>query len=204
MPWKPYMSLYGPTFHVTPVDLCIIFQCNLYKSCIMSCGNKIVSNYFIVSMSWAWPGTSDLSVAASLYDILLWSETLVSDMRHVSQFLVPGFGRCVLLCRGRIRTRWVWSISPTQVWVWLLRNAGFSVFVVRQNLYVFNRYRNPDLDDRIFDCLLTSMNAVQAENACASFLFVGNLNGLIRSGWVLHTTTNRHGVAAFDFATVSC
>ena len=37
------MSLYGPTFLVTPVDLCIIFQCNLYISCIMSCGNKIVS-----------------------------------------------------------------------------------------------------------------------------------------------------------------
>ena len=33
------MSLYGPTFHVSPVDLCIIFQCNLYISCIMSCGN---------------------------------------------------------------------------------------------------------------------------------------------------------------------
>ena len=29
MPWKTY-ELYGPTFHVTPVDLCIIFQCNLY------------------------------------------------------------------------------------------------------------------------------------------------------------------------------
>ena len=37
------MSLYGPTFHVTPVELCIIFQCNLYISRIMSCGNKIVS-----------------------------------------------------------------------------------------------------------------------------------------------------------------
>ena len=24
------MSLYGPTFHFTPVDLCIIFQCNLF------------------------------------------------------------------------------------------------------------------------------------------------------------------------------
>ena len=24
------MSLYGPTFHVTPVDLCIIFQSNIY------------------------------------------------------------------------------------------------------------------------------------------------------------------------------
>ena len=42
------MSLYGPTFHVTPVDLCIIFQCNLYISCIMhmSCRNKIVLNCF--------------------------------------------------------------------------------------------------------------------------------------------------------------
>ena len=47
------ISLYGPTFHVTPVDLCIIFQCNLYISCIMSCENKncfklfqIVSNCF--------------------------------------------------------------------------------------------------------------------------------------------------------------
>ena len=40
------VSLYGSTFHVTPVDLRIIFQCNLYISCIMSCGNKIASNCF--------------------------------------------------------------------------------------------------------------------------------------------------------------
>ena len=40
------MSLYGPTFHVTRVDLCIMFQCNLYICCIMSCGNKNVSNCF--------------------------------------------------------------------------------------------------------------------------------------------------------------
>ena len=40
------MNLYGPTFHVAPVDLCIRFQCNLYISCIMSCGNKIVPNCF--------------------------------------------------------------------------------------------------------------------------------------------------------------
>ena len=31
----------------------------------------------------------------------------------------------------------------------------FRVCGVRQNLYVFSLYRNPDLDDRIFDCLLT-------------------------------------------------
>ena len=38
-------------------------------------------------------------------------------------------------------------------------------------------YCNPDRDDRIFDCLLTSMAAVQAEDVRASFLFVGDLNG---------------------------
>ena len=45
---------------------------------------------------------SDLTVASSQYAILLSSETLVSDMRHVSELLVPGFGRPVLLCRGKL------------------------------------------------------------------------------------------------------
>ena len=45
---------------------------------------------------------SDLTVASSQYDILLCSETLVSDFRHVSEILVPGFGRPVLLCRGKM------------------------------------------------------------------------------------------------------
>ena len=41
------ISLYGPTFHVIPFDLCIIIQCNLYISCIMSCGNKTVSKKIV-------------------------------------------------------------------------------------------------------------------------------------------------------------
>ena len=53
----------------------------------------------------------------------------------------------------------------------------FSVCGVRQDLYVYSLYCNPDLDDRILDCLLTSMAAVQAEDVRASFLFVGDLNG---------------------------
>ena len=39
---------------------------------------------------------SDLKVASSRYDILLGSDTLVSDMRQVSELLIPGFGRPVL------------------------------------------------------------------------------------------------------------
>ena len=78
----------------------------------------------------------------------------------------------------------------------------FRVCGMRQNFYVYSLYRNPDLDDRIFDCLLASMAAVQAEDVCASFLFVGDLNGYHQE-WLGSTTTNRHGVAAIDFATVS-
>ena len=45
---------------------------------------------------------SDLTVVSSQYYILLCPETLVSDMRHVSEVLVPGFCCPVLLCRGKM------------------------------------------------------------------------------------------------------
>ena len=45
-------------------------------------------------------------------------------------------------------------------------------------------------------CLLAS------KDVSDSFLFVGDLNGHHQE-WLGSTTTNRHGVAAFDFATVS-
>ena len=46
------------------------------------------------------------------------------------------------------------------------------------------------------------MAAVQVEDVRASFLYVGDLNGHHQE-WLRSTTTNRHGVATFDFATVS-
>ena len=67
---------------------------------------------------------------------------------------------------------------------------------------MFSLFHNPDLDDQIFDCLLTSMAAVQAEDMCASFLLVGDMNDHHQE-WLGSTTINRHGVEAFDFATVS-
>ena len=46
------------------------------------------------------------------------------------------------------------------------------------------------------------MAAVQDEDLRASFLFVGDLNGHHQE-WLGFTMTNSHGVAAFDFSTVS-
>ena len=87
--------------------------------------------------------------------------------------------------------------------MWLLRNVSFGACGVRQNLYVFSLYRNPYLDDSIFYCFLVSMAALQAEVILAYFLFVCDLNGHNQEWLGGSTTTSHHGVAAFDFATVS-
>ena len=146
---------------------------------------------------------SDLTVVSSQCDILFCSETLVSDMRHVSELLVPGFGRSVLLYRGKMpRARGIAAYVRYGYGAFRQpKMLVFMVYGVRQNLYVYSLYRNPDLDDRIFDCLPAPMAAVQAEDVRASFLFVSDLNGHYQE-WLESTTTNRHGVAAFDFASL--
>ena len=111
---------------------------------------------------------SDLTMASYQYDILLCSETLVSDMRHMSELLVPGFGRPVMLCRGKMpRARGMaahvrdgyGSFRQPKFECYCCEMMVFKVCGVRQNFYVCSLYRNLDLDDRIFDCLLASMAA---------------------------------------------
>ena len=60
----------------------------------------------------------------------------------------------------------------------------FSVYSIRQNFYVLRLYRNPDLDDRIYDGFLTWMAPMQAEDVQASFLFIGDLNANHHAGVV--------------------
>ena len=151
------------------------------------------------------------TVASSQYDILFCSETLVSDIHHVSELLVHSFHRPVLLCRGKM-PRASGMAAYVRDGYGPFRQPKFEcdccemqvlgVCGMRQNFYVYSLYFNPDLDDRIFDCLLASMTAVQAEDVRASFLFVCDLNGHHQE-WLGSMTTTRHGVAAFDFATVS-
>ena len=115
---------------------------------------------------------SDLAVASSQYDILLCSETLVSDLRHVSELLVPRFGRPVLLCRGKL-PRASGMAAYVRDACEAFRQPKFEcgccemlvvkVCGLRQNFYVYSLYHDPDQDDRIYDCLLTSMATVQAE-----------------------------------------
>ena len=77
---------------------------------------------------------SELTVASSQYDILLCSETLVSDMTHVSQLLVPGIGHPVCLYRGKIpqargKSAYVYEMV-TEHFRWL-RNITDVPYLVR-------------------------------------------------------------------------
>ena len=107
-------------------------------------------------------------------------------MRHVSELLVPGFGRPVLLRRGKMpRARGMaayvrygyGAFRKPKFECGCCEILVFNVCCVRQNRYVNSLYRNSDLDDRIFYCLPASMAGVPAEDVCASFLFLGVLNG---------------------------
>ena len=62
----------------------------------------VVCRIFCSNVQGLAGNLSDLTVALSQYGILVCSETLVSDMGHVSEFLVPSFGRPVLLCQGKM------------------------------------------------------------------------------------------------------
>ena len=95
----------------------------------------------------------DLTVAPSQYYILFCSETLVSVMRHVSELLDPGFGHPLLLCPGKMpRARGMavyvrdgYGAFRQPKFKCGCEMLAFRVCGVRQNLYVYCRYRNPDL-----------------------------------------------------------
>ena len=137
---------------------------------------------YSVVMCGSWSGNlSDLTVASSRYDILLCSETLVSDMRHVSELLVPGsvsLSSCVgagCLWPDRGMASYVrdgyGAFRQPKFECGCCEMLVFRVCGLRQNLYVFSLYRNPDLNDRIF-CLITNSNVCCAGWGCACLFLV--------------------------------
>ena len=71
------------------------------------------------------------------------------------------------------------------------------------NFYIFSIYRNPNLDNSIYDCLLSSMASVQEMDQKAAFLSMGDFNAHHRDWLSSLSPTNQYGVAAYDFSCVS-
>ena len=101
---------------------------------------------------------SDVTMGSSQYDLLLSSETLVSDRCHISELLFPGFGRPLLLCqdgmpRAHRMAAYVrdgyGAFRQPKFECGCCEMLVFRVCGALQNFYVFSLYRNPDIDDQI-------------------------------------------------------
>ena len=154
----------------------------------------------------------DLAISSRHYDILFCSETLVSQRRHVSEILIPGFKKPILLRRDAI---------PRARGMAVYIKDGFSAShkscyecgchemqIVKvcgkyNNFYLCSIYRNPDLDDGIFDCLLITMATIQESDIKASFVFVGDFNAHHREWLNSVSPTDGHGLRALDFSSES-
>ena len=71
-------------------------QCLVHGACRILCTN-------VLSLS---RNLSNVPVASSQFDLLLCSETLISDRHHILELLVPGFSRTVLCRDGMPRALW--------------------------------------------------------------------------------------------------
>ena len=89
---------------------------------------------------------SDVTVVSSQYDLLLCSETLVTDRHHISELLVPGFGRHVLLSRdGMPRAR------------------GMAAYV-RDG---YEAFRHPKFDCAVVRCWYSGWMVLDRTSACS-------------------------------------
>ena len=149
-----------------------------------------------------------LKAASTKYDLVLCSETIASEFRHNAELLIPEFNKPWHIRRGalpRARGMSVYVRSGFTASRHKEAECGcHEVMVVRvcsryNNFYIYSCYRNPDLDDSIFDCLKASMATVHERDRKSCFLFFGDFNVHHREWLQSRSATDRHGIAAYDF-----
>ena len=126
----------------------------------------------------------DLDVAAEKFDILFCSETLVSDLQHISDLLIPGFKKPILLrCHASPSTRGMalyvregYAASHRPLYECGCHETQAVIVCGQlQNFYVFDSYRSL-IWSTIYDYLLSIIAAVQEANAKACYVFVEDFN----------------------------
>ena len=154
----------------------------------------------------------DLIAVSRQYDILFCSETLVSSRRHPTEILIPGFKKPTLLRSDAIpRARGMALYNRNDFSATNQRTYECSCHEVkivkvcggRSNFYIFSIYRNPDANDSIFNCLLSSVAIIQQNDIRSSFLFLSDFNVHHREWLNSISPTDRHGLSAYDFSSVS-
>ena len=150
----------------------------------------------------------DLAVTSSRYDMIICAETKVTSHRNVAELRLPRFAKPVQILRGA---------RPNGLGMALYVREGFAVTRLTQyeckccemmvtkiygsriNFYIFCVYRSPNTDDRVYDCLLASMGAIQSVDRKAVFCFIGDFNAHHKD-WLGSRITDSHGRNAHEFA----
>ena len=150
----------------------------------------------------------DLQAHASNFDLLLLSETLVSDNKHSVEFLIPGYSEPHFLYRRNIPNAQGMAVYIRSGMPIYRQNKFeckchemlcFKIYSKFNNIYVFACYRNPSCDDSIYDCLLESMSTIQSLDSKASFVICGDFNAHHKD-WLISRTTDSHGRSAYEFS----
>ena len=153
--------------------------------------------YLYANINSLSANSNELSVASSRFDIVMCAETLVSTMKHAAELIIPGFGIFVeglsLKVEGCLRLGARCMALYIREGFAASRQAKFEcsccemllvrVCGPRRNFYIFVVYRNHSTDERIFDCLLSSMSEIQSVDWKAVFSFVGDFN-CHHEGWL--------------------
>ena len=109
----------------------IVFKYLIFYACLVLRFLDVEINHGAcrIHCSNVWGLSNNLSyltVVSSQYDLLLCFDILVSNRRHISELLVNGFGRPVLLCLGPVE--WV---QMCEMDMGHFANQNLSVVVAR-------------------------------------------------------------------------
>ena len=217
-----YLSIKS-CYYICYIFLILLFDCYLFLLLLLLLCGDIELNpgprnsltecrVLYQNIRGLYRNISDLQVVSQQYDIVLCSETLVSNRRHAAELILPGFSKPTQLLRGS---------RPRVCGLAAYIRSGFSASICKDhictcheiqlikvssrvnNFYIFSIYRNPDLDDSIYDCLLGSMGNIQEMDPKSAFIFVGDVNAHHREWLNSVSPTDCHGIAAVNFATLS-
>ena len=111
------------------------------------------------------------------------TETLVTNNKDKSEFLVPGFDGPEFIYRRSIphaQGMAVYSRSGQPLYRHKSLECNcheilcFKVYSKFYNIYIFALYRNPNHDDSIYDCILERIAMAQSQDPKASFIIYGD------------------------------
>ena len=148
-------------------------------------------------------------------DVLLCSETMVNGPNPIiAKYYIKGYKKAILResntvknPRARGMVLYIKKDSENISSLPIYECECHETLVVKvsssRNFYILASYRNPNLDDSIYSCLLLMKSEIQRDDPNGYFIFVGDYNAHHREWLNSVSPTDSHGKAALNFEKAS-